>query len=333
MTQKTDLLFLLSVDTEEEWDWSGPFPEGEFSVENLHMLPDLQQFCTERGIRPCYFMDYAAAKGLSPSSPFVERLRNNECELGAHLHPWANPPYFEKPTEANSHVVNLPLKQVEEKLDALMTLFAERFEYQPKAFRTGRWGISPEIMHLLWSRGFEVDSSVYPFYENEYFSCQGSPTLPYWPDESDVHKSGGQHNILELPVTVGFNRTPFATANRVHQSLEGPVLKNLKANAVLWHSQLLRKIYMSPEVSDAQDMIALADSAIKENGPLIHMYFHSSNLIKNGTGFFETEEPFKAICSRIDAVLAHLSKQHNLIFMTLSEARVHFKTNPQFIAS
>jgi hypothetical protein len=80
-------------------------------------------------------------------------------------------------------------------------------------------------------------------------------------------------------------------------------------------------------------MIALSESAIEENGPLIHMYFHSSNLIKGGTGFFKADDPFKAICSRIDTVLAHLSKQHNVIFMTLSEARVHFKTNPQFIAS
>ena len=89
---------------------------------------------------------------------------------------------------------------------------------------------------------------------------------------------------------------------------------------------------MSPEVSKAEDMIALAESAIKENVPLIHMYFHSSNLIKNGTGFFEATDPFNTICSRIDAVIEHLSKKHNLIFMTLSEARVHFKTNPQFIA-
>lgn len=333
MKNKTDLVFLLSVDTEEEWDWEGPFPEGEFSVENLHMLPEFQAFCTNRGIRPCYFVDYAAAAGIEQTSQFVEQVKNNECELGAHLHPWANPPFFDKPTESNSHVVNLPIEQVSDKLDALMELFAERFSYQPKSFRTGRWGISPQIMDLLWSRGFEVDSSVYPFYQNEFFSCQGSPTLPYWPSEQDVLSIGQQQNILELPVTVGFNRRPFAKANQVHQALDTPGLQTLKANALMWHSHLLRKIYMSPEVTEAQDMITLAENAIKENAPLIHMYFHSSNLISNGTGFFKAEKPFETICERISEVLAHLEKQHNLVFMTLSEAKVHFQTNRQFIAS
>ncbi|MFC4700138.1 polysaccharide deacetylase family protein [Glaciecola siphonariae] len=332
MNKKTDLIFLLSVDTEEEWDWEGPFPEGEFSVENLHKLPEFQSFCTQKGIRPCYFVDYAAAQGIAPDSAFVEQVKNNECELGAHLHPWANPPYFDKPNEANSHVINLPIEEVSEKLDALMALFAERFAYQPKAFRTGRWGISPEIMALLWSRGFEVDSSVYPFYQNEFFSCQGSPTRPYWPSENDVLKSGEQHNILELPVTVGFNRRPFTRANKIHQRLDSQNLQAFKANALLWHSKLLRKIYLSPEVSETSDMIALCEAAIKENGPLLHMYFHSSNLISNGTGFFKAQKPFETICQRIEKVLNHLSHKHNIVFMTLCEAKVYFQTNKQFIA-
>lgn len=332
MRKKSDLLFILSVDTEEEWDWEGPFPEGEFSVENLHMLPEFQAFCTNKGIRPCYFVDYAAASGIAPNSRFIEQVKANQCELGAHLHPWANPPYFEKPSESNSHVVNLPIHHVSEKLDALMQLFAERFGYQPKAFRTGRWGISPEIMELLWSRGFEVDSSVYPFYQNEFFSCQGSPTLPYWPSEHDVLRTGSQHNMLELPVTVGFNRRPFATANSVFQRFDSPAMQSIKANALLWHSKLLRKIYMSPEVSEASDMITLAKTAIKESAPIIHMYFHSSNLIANGTGFFKATDPFATICERISELIKHLSEEHNIRFMTVSEAKVHFQTNPQFLA-
>ncbi|GLR70925.1 polysaccharide deacetylase family protein [Agaribacter marinus] len=333
MTNKTDLVFILSVDTEEEWDWNGPFPEKDFSVENLHALPQFQQFCMRLGIRPCYFVDYAAAKGLDPSSEFMQLVQKNTCELGAHLHPWANPPIFEKPTEENSHVVNLPLTQVEQKLDALMQVFAEKFEYRPRAFRTGRWGISAEIMDLLWSRGFTVDSSVYPFYENEYFSCQGSPTLPYWPATSDVLSCGEQRNILEMPVTVGFNRQPFELANKINRTLDSPNLQKVKANAILWHSKLLRKIYMSPEVTSSSNMISLCDSVDTQKQPIIHMYLHSSNLIQSGTGVMDSEEPYALITRRIKNVIEHLKKQHNVTFMTLSEAKVHFQTNPRFIAA
>ena len=32
---KPDVLFILSIDTEEEWDWSGPFSKSNFSVDNI----------------------------------------------------------------------------------------------------------------------------------------------------------------------------------------------------------------------------------------------------------------------------------------------------------
>lgn len=172
---KQQITFLLSVDTEEEWDWEGPFPESNFSVENLHKLPAFQDFCESKGLRPCYFVDYAAAIGMVHQTTFLSRVKNGKCELGAHLHPWANPPFFGEPTEATSHVVNLPIKQVEEKLDALLDTFNQKLSYTPKAFRTGRWGISEDIMRLLYLRGFDIDSSVYPFYKNEFFDCYGSP--------------------------------------------------------------------------------------------------------------------------------------------------------------
>ncbi|MFC3121993.1 WalW protein [Agaribacter flavus] len=333
MMNKTDLLFVLSVDTEEEWDWDGPFPEDNFSVENLSILPKFQKFCETLNIRPCYFVDYAAAKGIPAEGEFHQAIKNNFCELGAHLHPWANPPYFQKPNEENSHVVNLPIQQVAEKLDALLSLFAEKFSYQPKAFRTGRWGISEEIMQLLWSRGFTVDSSVYPFYQNEYFSCQGSPVLPYWPDVANVLKPGSQRNILELPVTVGFNRRPFTLANRIYQAFDSAFMQNLKANAILWHSRILRKIYMSPEVTSSDNMIRLCKAIDTSKQPIVHMYLHSSNLIQSGTGVVDHDDPYQLITTRIKNVIEHLSKRNNLVFMTPSEAKIYFKTNPKFIAT
>ncbi len=330
--KKPQLTFLLSVDTEEEWDWEGPFPESDFSVENLHQLPAFQAFCEQKGLRPCYFVDYAAAIGLVKQTRFLEQVEKAHCELGAHLHPWANPPFFGKPTEENSHVVNLPLKQVEEKLDALLTLFNQQLKYKPKAFRTGRWGISEDILQLLYLRGFDVDSSVYPFYRNEYFNCYGAPLMPYWPDSENVLKSGMQRNILEVPVTVGFNRTPFETAAKLHDASENSVLQVIKTTALLWHSKLLRKIYFSPEVTTTQDMITLAESAIENGQRCLHMYFHSSNLINNGTGFLKSDNPFELICTRISDVLSHLSSRYEIVYMTPSEYKVFLNNNQQLIA-
>lgn len=332
MLAKKQITFLLSVDTEEEWDWEGPFPENDFSVENLHALPKFQAFCEQKGLRPCYFVDYAAAVGLAKQTEFLARVAESHCELGAHLHPWANPPYFGKATEENSHVVNLPVLQVEQKLDALMELFSTTLNYKPKAFRTGRWGISEAIMKLLYLRGFDIDSSVYPFYKNDYFHCDGAPLCPYWPDTTNVLKSGIQRNILEVPVTVGFNRTPFEKASKLHDLSQLPALQIFKPTAVLWHSKVLRKVYFSPEVADTENMISLADKAIENGQHVLHMYFHSSNLISNGTGFLKSNNPYNLICKRITAVIEHLQTKYKVNFMTPSEYKVYLQSNEDQIA-
>jgi len=332
MRAKKQITFLLSVDTEEEWDWEGPFPEENFSVENLHILPKFQTFCEEIGLRPCYFVDYAAAVGLVKQTEFLERAAQSQCELGAHLHPWANPPYFGKPTEENSHVVNLPLPQVEKKLDALMDLFSSTLNYKPKAFRSGRWGISEPIMELLYLRGFDIDSSVYPFYKNEYFNCYGASLSAYWPSSTDVLKPGTQRNIIEMPVTVGFSKTPFEKASRLHDLSQCSFLQLLKPTALLWHSKILRKIYFSPEVSKTEDLIKLAEKTIENGQHFLHMYFHSSNLINNGTGFLKSDSAYSLICQRITAVIKHLQTKYEVSFMTPSEYKVSLLSNEDQIA-
>ena len=296
MQNKKQITFLLSVDTEEEWDWEGEFPESDFSVENLQRLPDFQQYCEGNGIRPCYFVDYPAAALLSKQTAFMQSVERSTCELGAHLHPWANPPYFGKPTESNSHVVN------------------------------------EDIMHLLYTRGFDIDSSVYPFYKNDYFDCYGSPLIPYWPDTQNVLAKGQQRNIIELPVTVGFNRTPFERSAKIHDATQHPLLQTCKITALLWHTNLLKKIYLSPEVSDTTSMIQLAEASIKSGHNCLHMFFHSSNLITNSTGFFKTDNAYELIVKRISKVLAHLQQRYHVQFMTPSEYKIHLSNNQDQIA-
>jgi hypothetical protein len=59
---KPDVIFTLSVDTEEEWDWAGEFPQNNLSVSNVRLLPKLQDLCGRIEVRPIYFTDYAAQK-------------------------------------------------------------------------------------------------------------------------------------------------------------------------------------------------------------------------------------------------------------------------------
>ncbi|WP_255438904.1 polysaccharide deacetylase family protein [Aestuariibacter sp. GS-14] len=318
--QPASTLFILTIDTEEEWQWDGPFPQDNCQVENVQRIPQFQSFCEEMGIRPTYFVDYAVAANPNAVKAINQARQNNHCEIGAHLHPWCNPPYFGQTNEAESHVVNLPLAHIEAKLDELMRVLTEQFNTQPKSFRTGRWGIDSKVLTLLAERGFRVDSSVYPFYRNEYFSCEGSPLVPYWPDFNDPLSPGHQRQIMEIPVTAGFNRRDYGFSEKLHRLGETAPLKLLHTIGLLWHSRLLRKIYLSPELNDEQNLCMLVDTAIKRQHRVIHMYLHSSSLIDGATGFFEETNSLQIICQRIRATVEHLQRLTPVEFCTITEA-------------
>lgn len=318
---KTPIIFVLTIDTEEEWDWSGPFPQQVATVQNIDKLPAFNSICEDLGIRPTYFVDYP----VSENDIAVDRMLNftakGNCEIGAHLHPWCNPPYFGDVGEAESHVVNLPVEQVSQKLDALITSIEKSFGVKPKSFRTGRWGIDKNVMDLLVKSGITIDSSVYPFYENEYFSCNGASTLPYWPDLTNPLKQDAQNTIYELPVTVGFNRKNFELANQVHTAFSKPPLSWTRFNGFAWHTNLLKKTYLCPELSTPKDMLALCNTVINKGYPVLHMYMHSSSLLVNQNGLLGNKQSaFDFISDAVTKVVKQLKSEHTIEFCTISEA-------------
>ena len=318
---KTPIIFVLTIDTEEEWDWSGPFPQKVANVNNIDKLPAFNNICENLGIRPTYFVDYAVSDNANAVAKMQTFATKGNCEIGAHLHPWCNPPYFGEVGEAESHVVNLPVEQVSQKLDVLIASLETGFGIKPKSFRTGRWGIDNKVMALLVQSGINVDSSVYPFYENEYFSCGGASTLPYWPDLNDPLLHGSQDTLYELPVTVGFNRTQFALANQIHTAFASPPLSWTRFNGLAWHTHLLRKTYLCPELSSTQDMLTLCDTVIKKGYPVLHMYMHSSSLLLNQNDLLGGENtPFDFISDAITKVVTQLKSTYDIEFCTISEA-------------
>ncbi|WP_158971637.1 WalW protein [Paraglaciecola sp. L3A3] len=314
------ILFVLSIDTEEEWDWSGPFPQKQADIQNIVHIPEFHNLITGLGIRPTYFVDYAVLETKESIENICRVKAQDNCEIGAHLHPWCNPPYFEHVGEAESHVINLPIDEVEKKLTALVDKIKTTTGVAPKSFRTGRWGIDGKVMNLLLQAGFNVDSSVYPYYENEYFSCLGSPATPYWPDLSDPLKTSSQNKMYEIPVTVGFNQHNFELANTIHTMFTRSNLKWTRFNGLAWHTGLLRKNYLCPELSSVRDMINLCDMVIQKGYPVIHMYMHSSSLLNNNNNLLGQDNAFNHICHSIEQVINHLKAHYEIEFCTISEA-------------
>ena len=317
---KKSVLFVLSVDTEEEWDWSGPFPQQEFSVSNVARLADFQRMCDGLGIKPTYFVDYAVADNSSAAEVLKPPVAENKCEIGAHLHPWCNPPFFGYVGEKESHVVNLPIEQVEQKLTTLINRLTEQFGAAPRAFRTGRWGIDSKVMQLLVKHGFKLDSSVYPFYQNKFYSCQGAPNLPYRPSLIDPLEVDNQGEIFELPVTAGFNHGDFALCEKLYRLISHPAINWSHLVGMAWHTRLLRKSYLSPELFDVDEMLSLCHIALNKNYPVLHMFMHSSSLIDNNNSLKGNRNAYAHISDAVRQVVTQLQQQIDIQFCTISEA-------------
>ena len=318
---KKPIFFVLSIDTEEEWDWHGPFPERKFSVNNTSKIPKFQGFCDGLGIKPTYFVDYAIADDPDSVKHLKAPLDAGNCEIGGHLHPWCNPPVEEDVSNTdNSHAINLPMDLVERKLDNLCNKLEQEFGHKPVSFRSGRWGTNEAMLKLLASKGYTIDSSVHPYYADTPFSYHDAPDFPYWPDFDQFTASGKQREIYEMQVTAGYNKPNFPFWNRVHRMFSETPLSHLRLVGILWKLGIMRKIQLSPELADADNMISLVKAALKRGHRVIHMYFHSSSLLPGMTPYVKNEADEKAFYGSIEAVYRYLEENTDVHCCTLEEA-------------
>jgi hypothetical protein len=219
----------------------------------------------------------------------------------------------------------LPLSQVEEKLDALIEILYKNFGVMPNAFRSGRWGINDEVLQLLEKKNFQIDSSIIPFFKNKYFNYEHTTLTPYWPNYKNPLVSGRQRNIIEIPVTSGFNRKNFSAMLKIYNRIRHPRINFLRLTAILWHLRLLRKLYLSPEATSGKDMKPLIDAALDNNHPVLHMYLHSSSLIYGPGGFIRQENALNIIKDNIQQAVEYAYSKANIKFCTISEAAVLLK--------
>ena len=88
--------YIVTVDTEEEFDWTKPIARDGHTLHSVARLARFQEFCEAKGVCPIYLVDYPII--TSPTA--VEILRNavaaGKAEVGVQLHPWVSPPFDEE---------------------------------------------------------------------------------------------------------------------------------------------------------------------------------------------------------------------------------------------
>ena len=191
--------FMLFVDTEEEFDWNAPFSRTGHGVTALAGMARGQAYFAAAGVKPVYVTDYPVVESDAAAGMMGQWQADGAADIGAHLHPWVNPPHLEEVTAANSYVGFLPEAIERAKLEALCSRMEARFGSRPIAYRAGRYGVGPNSARLLEEAGFQLDSSVrsrFDYSGQHGPDFHGLPQHPYW--------AGPSRSLVELPLSTAF---------------------------------------------------------------------------------------------------------------------------------
>ena len=301
---RDSVLLIVSIDTEED-NWYRS--RQGVTCRNIDELHRQQTFFDRLGIRPTYFTSYQVARDPRAADVMREVSAGGRSEIAAHLHPWNTPPLTEAFVPRNSMLKNLPGELQRAKLATLTATLEEVFGARPEAFRAGRYGLGPETVSALARCGYVVDSSVTPFVSWKEFdegpSFVGAPL--------DVHRIGTD-GVIEVPLSCGFARGPFALWDRIHRALDRPGLRRGRA--------LCKRLMLSPETATAQEMLTLSRRLLVRGVRHLHVTWHSPSLQPGLGPFTQTSADVDRLYGTVETYLHSLEGIATLNPVTVSEA-------------
>lgn len=300
---------LLTVDTEEEFDWKAPFQRKGYGLSHVSAIPRFQSFCERIGARPVYLVDWPIATDPQAVEIIGDAVRRSTAEVGVQLHPWVNPPFDEEVNTRNSFAGNLPPAVESAKFMALRDRIESAFGTPPLIYRAGRYGLGPHTANVLKNAGIRIDTSVRPLFD---YSLDGGPDYshhpvsPYWVDRDQ--------RLLELPVTSAYS----GPLRRI-----GPVLHRVQRHVPTMFSgfsrlRLLERIALTPEGVSVAEAIRGVDIAVDSGLPVLVLSFHSPTLAPGHTPYAKDGAAVDALYDWFAAIYAALD-QRGVRSATVSE--------------
>lgn len=319
------LSLLVSIDTEEEFDWNAPVSPANRSVGHMRHLNRLQDLFEETGTRPTYLIDHPIATTDVSINALLPVLQRGACEIGAHLHPWVNPPIEEEICPRNTFLANLPMALQRAKLEELTRAIRTAFGVSPTSFKAGRYGFDFALTPVLHELGYSVDSSVISYYS---FKDEAGPDFgvfdpePFLLHPPHAPATPGAEPPLEIPCTVGFNRSAFRFWAGVHRRLVHRPWRWLRPIGILWRLGLLRKIVLSPEGFRLDDLRTLMRQMAKRTATgntVLNLTLHSPSLAPGHTPYVRSDGDLKEFLATLRGALNFAVQELGAEPRTLSE--------------
>jgi hypothetical protein len=275
-------VLLVIIDTEEEFDWNGPFDRASTGTASIAGQPVMHARVFDKfGIVPTYVCDWPVA--TTPASVRVLRdlMEAGRCEIGTHLHPWVSPPHAEQVNRFNSYAGNLPRELEYEKLSMLTAAIGENFGRAPATFKAGRYGLGPHTAESIAALGYRIDASVVPY---SSFTDDGGPDFSAY-DEDPYWFKAGQRSLLELPVTTGYAGWLRGVGPQLYGLAQQPWARSARLGGILARSRALERIRLSPEVASGDEMRRLTTSLRAGGCNVFSLTYHSPSMVPGHTPY------------------------------------------------
>lgn len=279
---------MVLIDTEEEFDWSHPVARENTSVSAMKAQVRAHRIFEKYGITPVYVADYPVVSQKDGIEPLKELLTDGKCVLGAHLHPWVNPPFDEEVCNASSYPGNLPMALEREKLKYLTETIADNFGARPTIYKAGRYGVGFNTSAILDELGYEFDTSVLAATD---LSSEEGPdfahcgTAPYW--------FGENRRMLEIPMSVGHLGLFRSGGAALRQVLTSSWGQSLHLPGIFSRAYLFDRFVLKPEGFTAQECCRLTRSLLSAGHRIFSFTYHSPSLAPGNTPYVRSEKGLK----------------------------------------
>ena len=322
MAEPRPTIVVVSIDTEEDnWNRS----RTDVGVENILEIRRLAPFLDGLGVRPTYFTTYQVAIEPRAAQILRDACDDGTAEIGAHLHPWNTPPLTEAFVPRNSMTRNLPPALQLAKIQELTAALEDAFGTRPRAFRAGRYGLGPETVSALLCCGYEVDSSVSPFVNLKAMddgpNFIGAPLDVYrlgW--GGDPRQANPKGELIEVPLSYGFSRTPFEFWDPTRRLLERAPFRWLHLAGLADRTGIVKRLVLCPELAGSEDMLLLTRQLLKQGVRHLHISWHSPTLKPGLSPFARTTQDVTRLYASLEAYFEGLARLTTVKFATVTEA-------------
>jgi hypothetical protein len=267
----------------------------------------LQPLFTTFGVRPTYLLSPEVMR----DDASAQRLATlpGSYELGTHLHAEYVAPDLDDDAESEIFQASLSPAIERAKMQALTSLFVERFGCRPRAFRAGRFGIGAASLPILADLGYHVDSSVTPLLDWRATGKGGpcfrdAPFVPYRPDPA-APAHPGNSPLWEVPLTIragAWQRVP------------------------VWGRTLPHR-WLRPTWASARQLVRLARQVLAEpatTGPaLLNVMFHNVEVTAGASPYAASAAAADALVDRLAGLLA-FTRDAGVVSVGLSEVPEFF---------